>query len=58
MNAGNGQSLGVTFTPTDTQNYTTATKTVMIDVLKTPLTITAANKSKVYGTGNPVLTAG
>ena len=31
---GNGQSLSVTFTPTDTANYTTATKSVSINVLR------------------------
>ena len=38
LNAGSGQTLSVTFTPTDAANYTTATKTVSINVLKaTPL---------------------
>jgi hypothetical protein len=32
LNAGTGQTLSVTFTPTDTTNYTTATKTVTINV--------------------------
>ena len=34
LNAGAGQTLSVTFTPTDAANYTTATKTVSINVLK------------------------
>ncbi len=34
LNAGNGQGLGVLFTPTDAANYATATKNVTIDVLK------------------------
>ena len=34
LNAGNGQTLSVTFTPTDTVNYSTASKTVSINVLK------------------------
>ena len=34
LNAGRGQSLSVTFTPTDAANFTTATKTVSINVLK------------------------
>jgi hypothetical protein len=32
LNAGPGQTLSVTFTPTDTANYTTATKSVTINV--------------------------
>ena len=32
--AGAAQTLSVTFTPTDAANYTTATKTVAIDVLE------------------------
>ena len=38
-----GQTLSVTFTPTDTANYTTATKTVSINVLKATPTITWPN---------------
>ena len=34
LNAGSGQTLSVTFTPTDAANFTTATKTVSINVLK------------------------
>src|SRR4026208_568439 len=49
--AGAGQSLSVTFTPTDTVNYTTATKTVAITVTKaTPVIIWAAPADIVYGT--------
>lgn len=33
LNAGNGQTLSVTFTPNDTVNFSTATKTVLINVL-------------------------
>src|SRR5260221_535333 len=40
LNAGTSQSLSVTFTPTDTANYTTATRTVSIDVAKATPTIT------------------
>jgi len=58
LNAGNGQALSVTFTPNDTANYSPATATVAINVLKAPLTITAQNKSKVYGAALPGLTAG
>ena len=46
LDAGAGQTLSVTFTPTDTANYTTATATVLITVLNVPQpptgTLTAA----------------
>ena len=48
--------LGVTFTPTDLANYTTATKTVSINVTQATLTITANNFSRLYGTANPIFT--
>ncbi|PRY15564.1 putative secreted protein (Por secretion system target) [Pontibacter ummariensis] len=41
--------LRVDFTPTDAANYKTATKTVSITVGKAALTVTTADKSKVYG---------
>ena len=44
------QTLSVTFTPTDTTDYTTVTKTVSIQVNKSTLTVTAASQSVVYGT--------
>ena len=40
LSAGAAQSLSVTFTPTDGANYTTATRSVAINVLKAPSTIT------------------
>src|SRR5213075_1105129 len=40
LNAGAGQTLSVTFTPTDAANYTTATATVLITVTKATPTIT------------------
>ena len=43
LNAGAAQTLSVTFTPTDAANYTTATKTVAINVLKATPVITWAN---------------
>ena len=50
LDAGAGQVLGVTFTPTDTANYTTATKTVTIDVGRATPTITwAAPAGITYG---------
>ena len=40
----------MTFTPTDTTDYVTVTKTVSIQVNKSTLTVTAASQSVVYGT--------
>jgi hypothetical protein len=42
LNAGAGQTLSVTFTPTDTANYATATKTVTITVTNTAPSVTLA----------------
>ena len=50
------QTLNVTFTPTDTTNYTTASASVSITVNQAQLTVTAQNASKVYGAGVPSLT--
>jgi hypothetical protein len=57
LSAGNNQTLRVTFTPTDTTDYTTATLTTTINVIPAPLTITADNKSIVYSEPLPTLTA-
>jgi hypothetical protein len=55
--AGGTQTLTVTFTPTDTTNYTTpAAKTVSLTVNQVTLVVTAGNATKVYGTANPVFT--
>src|SRR5204862_3458335 len=40
LNAGTGQTLSVTFTPSDGANYTTATRTVTIDVAQATPAIT------------------
>jgi hypothetical protein len=51
LNAGAGQILSVTFTPADTTNYSTATKTVTIDVTKATPVITWANPAAItHGT--------
>src|SRR5262249_38530966 len=51
LNAGSAQTLSVTFTPTDGANYTTATKTVAINVLKATPVITWATPADItYGT--------
>src|SRR5204863_95130 len=51
LNAGAAQTLSVAFTPTDAANYTTASKTVSINVLKATPTITWPTPADlVYGT--------
>jgi hypothetical protein len=54
--AGN-QTLTASFVPTDTENYNSATGSTVLVVTKAVLTVTAENKTKVYGTVNPTLTA-
>src|SRR5207253_8842255 len=48
LNAGNGQTLHVDFTPTDTTGYNNASKDVTINVSRAHLTVTADNKNKSY----------
>ena len=50
------QQLSVTFTPTDLANYTSATKTVSLNVTQAVLTIEANNFTRLYGTPNPTFT--
>ena len=50
-------TLSVTFTPTDTTDYTTQTTTVPLTVNPAQLTVTAVNISKIVGTANPAFTA-
>jgi hypothetical protein len=50
-------TLRTVFTPTDTDDYGTATGTVSLVVLPRPLTVAANNASQAYGATNPVLTA-
>jgi hypothetical protein len=56
LNVGAGQTLGFSFTPTDTTNYNGATGTAAISVNKAPLTVTAANQFRLVGAANPTLT--
>jgi type II secretory pathway component PulC len=48
LNAGTN-TLSVIFTPTDTVNYVKVTNTASLVVSNAPLTITATNRSKIYG---------
>ena len=56
LNAGT-QTLNVTFTPTDTTNYTTATASVSLVVNKAVLTVAPNAASRTYGTANPAFTS-
>ena len=56
LNAGAGQTLSVTFTPTDTVDYSTVTFTTKITVVPAPLTVTAQSVSMTYGATVPALT--
>ena len=56
LSAGAGQELSVTFTPTDTTDYTSVAATVTINVNKAVLTVTAADVSMTYGSSLPALT--
>jgi hypothetical protein len=54
--AGSGQTLSVTFTPTDATDYSSASASVTINVSPVGLTITANNATKVYGAPLPTFT--
>src|SRR4029078_1119655 len=60
LNAGAGQTLSVTFTPTDTASYATTTATTTINVVKAAPAMTWATPAEItYGTAlsAPQLTA-
>ena len=57
LNAGNGQTLSVIFTPTDTTNYNGASKSVSINVGQRMATVTADNKAKQFSDPLPAFTA-
>jgi mannose/fructose/N-acetylgalactosamine-specific phosphotransferase system component IIC len=50
------QTLSVTFTPTDSADYSVATLTVSLTVNKAPLTVTPNNAFRLYGVANPAFT--
>ena len=56
LSAGAGQTLSVTFTPTDTSDYNSVTITATINVSRAQLTVAAADKSMTYGSSVPALT--
>ena len=53
LNAGGGQSLQVVFTPNDTPNYKTVSKTVSINVLKGKATLTLTGLGSFVYDGTP-----
>jgi hypothetical protein len=55
LGAGAGQTLSVTFTPSDTTDYNSVTQTARINVLKATTNVTLANLSQTYsGSPEPV----
>jgi hypothetical protein len=54
--AGAGQPLQVTFAPEDTNNYEAVSASVTINVLKAKLTVKADDKTRPFGSSNPLLT--
>lgn len=54
--AGNDQTLSVTFTPNNTDDYLPHTKQVTINVLKKVLAVTADDHTRVYGSPDPEFT--
>jgi hypothetical protein len=56
LSAGPNQLLSVAFSPNDTATYTNSTGTTTLTVLPAPLIVEADNKTRPYGTPNPLLT--
>ncbi|MCU1287399.1 MAG: hypothetical protein JWO13_3749 [Acidobacteriales bacterium] len=57
LGVGTAQVLSVNFTPTDTATYNSVNNTVVhINVLKASLSVTADDKSKIYGAALPAFT--
>ena len=54
--AGANQNLSVTFTPTDENNYNSASKMVQINVIKATLVVKADDKMITYGEAIPTFT--
>ena len=56
LNAGGNQVLRATFAPSDSANYNSLDAGVEIDVSQAALTVTAENKTNIYGAPLPELT--
>ena len=50
------QTLSVTFTPSDTSDYSAVTQTVSLQVNKATLTVTASSTTVTYGSAVPAIT--
>jgi len=57
LTAGSNQTISVTFTPSNTNNFLPVTTSVVLNVSQAPLTITANNTNKIYGASLPTFTA-
>jgi hypothetical protein len=57
LNLGNGQSEAVTFTPTDTTDYTTVSSSVTVNVLPITPTVTVTDAGGIYK-GSPFAATG
>jgi len=57
LHVGAAQTLSATFTPADKCEYRSVVVTTTINVVPAPLTITANNATKVYGSAVPPLSA-
>src|SRR5262249_42481355 len=57
LNAGSGQTLSVTFTPSDTNNYTSATATVSISISRLNATLSLSSLARPYD-GSPKAVTG
>jgi len=55
--AGSGRALSATFTPSDTQNYTSANAAATIDVARAPLTVRTLDSAKPFGAALPPFAA-
>lgn len=56
LNAGPSQTLSVTFVPADSSSYVPAAASVLITVLKAPLTVASSDTNRFYGDANPLFT--
>jgi len=56
LSVGQNQTIEVTFTPTDTTDYTNVTTQVGVNVMAATLTVRADDATKAYGDANPVFT--
>lgn len=56
LDAGQGRTLSVTFSPANTGHYAPTNGSAMINVLKAPLTVVADSTQRLAGQANPVFT--